>query len=94
MVDEAGSTGFFDSLWFNEDVRAWTSYTDGRSYSLSRYAKAVSVVGGDQFVDSETDTVINMATGARYQLPTSNNWEIGIAGPYVFTTLSPASSTT
>ncbi|MGW3372869.1 FG-GAP repeat domain-containing protein [Streptomyces hydrogenans] len=94
VVDEAGSTGFFDSLWFNEDVRAWTSYQDGRSYSLTRYAKSVSVVGGDQFVDAENHTVINMATGARYQLPADNTLAIGIAGPHVFTALATASGPT
>ncbi|MEU7112323.1 VCBS repeat-containing protein [Streptomyces sp. NPDC046182] len=92
VVDEAGSAGFFDSLWYNGDVRAWTSYKDGRSYSLSRYTTSVSVVGGDQFVDDVTDTVVNMATGARYQLPERHGAAVGIAGPYVFTTftLDPA----
>ncbi|MFH9742044.1 FG-GAP repeat domain-containing protein [Streptomyces roseolus] len=94
VVDEAGTAGFFDSLWFNEGVRAWTSYKDGRSYSLSRYTKSVSVVGGDQFVDDVTDTVVDMATGARYQLPADNALAIGIAGPYVFTTRAPASGAT
>ncbi|MFF6898302.1 FG-GAP repeat domain-containing protein [Streptomyces hydrogenans] len=91
VVDEAGTAGFFGSRWFDEDVRAWTSYKDGRSYSLTRYAKSVSVVGGDQFVDDETHTVINMATGARYQLPADNTLAIGIAGPHVFTALATAS---
>ncbi|MER5741319.1 MULTISPECIES: VCBS repeat-containing protein [unclassified Streptomyces] len=94
VVDEAGTAGFFDSLWFNEGVRAWTSYKDGRSYSLSRYTKSVSVVGGNQFVDDVTDTVVDMATGARYQLPDGNTLAIGIAGPYVFTALATASGPT
>ncbi|MFF9474711.1 FG-GAP repeat domain-containing protein [Streptomyces roseolus] len=94
VVDEAGTAGFFDSLWFNEGVRAWTSYKDGRSYSLSRYTTSVSVVGGNQFVDDVTDTVIDMATGARYQLPADNARAIGIAGPYVFTALTTASGPT
>ncbi|MFE5792274.1 FG-GAP repeat domain-containing protein [Streptomyces sp. NPDC056503] len=94
VVDEAGSAGFFDSLWFNNDVRAWTSYKDGRSYSLSRYTTSVSVVGGNQFVDDVTDTVVDMATGARYPLPAGNTAAIGIAGPYVFTALATASGPT
>ncbi|MFD6763854.1 FG-GAP repeat domain-containing protein [Streptomyces roseolus] len=79
-----GSAGFFVDNWFRGDSVAWTSYEDGKTVPLADYPE---FYGGDLYVNYD-GAVVDMATGARYELPADNADAVGIAGPYVFTALT------
>ncbi|MFH8259815.1 FG-GAP repeat domain-containing protein [Streptomyces roseolus] len=79
-----GSAGFFVSDWSGGDLFAWTSYKDGKTVQPAAYPE---FYGGDLYVDYD-GAVVDMATGARYELPADNADAVGIAGPYVFTALA------
>ncbi|MFE1266467.1 FG-GAP repeat domain-containing protein [Streptomyces sp. NPDC058758] len=84
-IEAGGHAGFFSTYFGDPGRVTWTSYKDGTTSSLGAY---LMVAGGDLYVDELSRNVVDMATGARYRLPEHDAQAVGVAGPYVFTTLT------
>ncbi|MDT9687077.1 hypothetical protein Q5762_01680 [Streptomyces sp. P9(2023)] len=89
-VLSAGTAGFLSENEGTGDPIYWTSYADGTTSRIG----FTETVGGDLYLEENTRSAVNMATGATFTLPGSNTDAMGIAGRAVFTTLSPESGAT